>query len=108
MQFCKCLHYFIITVTDCPKLKHLHRYKKQISSNWYNLGIELLDDECCDQLNTIKKDNPNDIDMCCSRMFQLWRRKSEKPSWKIFIRALRKVEMDDLARKIKSLFYAGM
>ena len=99
---------FIITVTDFPKLKHLHRYKKQISSNWYDLGIELLDDECYDELNTIIKNNPNDINMCCSRMLQLWLRKSKKPSWKNFIRALRKIEMDDLAYQIESLFNAGL
>ncbi|XP_065907955.1 uncharacterized protein [Dysidea avara] len=87
-------------INDSPKLKHLHRYKKQISSNWYDLGVELLDD-CYEELNAVRQNYPSDVDMCCSRMLQLWLQKSKKTNWHQFIKALIRIGLTDLAHKIK-------
>jgi len=95
-----------IAGTDCPKLRHLHRYIRQISSNWYGLGIELLD--CYQQLNAVQQDYPNNVDMCCSRMLQLWLQKSKKASWNQFLKALKVIGMTDLAHKIRLQLQKGM
>ena len=95
---------FVTIVTDCPKLKHLLRYKNKIASDWHDLGVQLLDDESYHELNTIKENYPKNINECCSRMFQLWLRKSKQPSWKKLIRALKNIGMDNLAHAIESLW----
>lgn len=97
-----------ITVYDTPELKHLNRYKKQISSDWYDLGIQLLDKDCYDELKTVQKNNPHDNGGCCTEMLSLWLKKTKNPSWESFLKALKIIEKKDLVSLIESRLTKGM
>ena len=94
--------------TDRPDLKYLHRFKTEVAKKWFDLGVELINDRV-DKLNSIQKDNLNDNEMCCSKMFQLWLQKSKTASWDQLIRALNQspINMPELAEKIKDKLYVG-
>ena len=98
-----------MTDTDCPSLRHLHRFKKEISKNWFDLGVELINDSV-NELNNIQEDFPKDAEKCCSKMFQLWLKKSNSATWNHLIEALRvpNIEMFELANKIESMLFLGM
>ena len=95
--------------TDCPSLRHLHRFKKEISKNWFDLGVELINDSV-NELNNLQEDFPKDAGKCCSKMFQLWLKKSNNATWNQLIEALRvpNIEMFELANKIESMLFLGM
>ena len=73
------------------------------------MGIELIDESEEDLIN-LQENFPNDADKCCSKMFQLWRKKSKDVTWKRFVEALRVpgIEMFELANKIESQLIIGM
>ncbi|XP_065907962.1 uncharacterized protein [Dysidea avara] len=75
---------------NSPTLKLLNRLvKKSVSSKWYDLGIELLDDDDCGKLDEIQSNNPKD--------------KQPSASWNQLIQALRQpsIELDGLANEIE-------
>jgi len=75
-----------------------------VGVKWYDLGIELLDDEDCDKLDVIQSDHPKDVSACCTQMFKLWLKKQPSASWNQLIQALREpnIGMDKLATKIET------
>ena len=94
----------IHTGENRPTLKLLNSVvKKKVTSKWYDLGIQLLEDEDVQELNTIRNTCPNDAGTCCTKMFQLWLDKQPKATWKQLIEALRVpgIEMNSLASKIE-------
>ena len=99
--------YFFTLFIDCQKpfLKYLNRYVRgSVGSKWHDLGIELLDLD--DDLDRIEAESNNDLDKCCTKMFQLWLRKQPSASWNQLIKALREpsVELHALATKIEQMF----
>lgn len=89
-----------------PTLKLLNRHvKKEAANKWYDLGIELLENEDVEELNVIRNNHPNDAGTCCTEMFQLWLRKQPKATWKQLIQALKQpgIEMNELANKIEQI-----
>ena len=102
------LKLFVIIHIGCdrPALKYLNKYvRKGVSSNykWYDLGVELLEQEDEEKLYTIKTNHPNDGSECCNEMFHLWLTKSTKATWNQLIQALRVVELNHVADKISEL-----
>ncbi|XP_065908030.1 uncharacterized protein [Dysidea avara] len=89
---------------DCPTLRLLHRFKKEISKNWFDLGVELINDSA-NELNNLQENHPKDAEKCCSKMFQLWLKKCSEATWNQLIKALRVlgIEMFELANKIESM-----
>ena len=85
-----------------PKLKQLNIYKKDISKNWYDLGIQLLDDKHVKKLNSIQENHQNSVDRCCTDMFQTWLDTSPLASWNEFFIALKAVELYELITKIEA------
>ena len=105
---------FTFAGTGRPILKHLHLYKKHIGKQWYDLGVQLLDNEHVKKLNNIRE-NHKEVEMCCSDMFQAWLDTSPSANWNQFLNALKIVELSELATKIegelvvcKYLFKAAM
>lgn len=92
---------FTIAGTDRPILKQLHRYKKDIGMEWYDLGVELLDDRNVKKLNNIRE-NHKEVEMCCSFMFQTWLGTKPSASWIEFLSALKVVGLSELASKIEA------
>ncbi|XP_065907923.1 uncharacterized protein [Dysidea avara] len=95
--------------SDCPTLRLLHRFKKEISKNWFDLGVELINDSA-NELNNLQENHPKDAEKCCSKMFQLWLKKCSEATWNQLIKALRVpgIEMFELANKIESMLLMGV
>ena len=98
----------LCTTTGCdrPALKYLNRYvRREASSKWHDLGLELLEPEDEGSLNDIKRNNPSDVGECCKEMFQLWLEKDPSASWNQLILSLREpsVGLNHLASKIERM-----
>ena len=70
---------------------------------WHDLGVELLDLNDIEELNTIEAESPSDLNKCCTKMFSLWLKKHPTASWNQLIEALRQpsVKLGTLATKLK-------
>ena len=89
---------------DRPALKLLNKHvRKEVSSKWHDLGLELLEQEDEEKLNEIKTNNPSDVSECCKEMFQLWLRKCTNATWNQLIQALKEVELNNLATAIEGM-----
>ena len=78
--------------------------RKYVSTDWYNLGIELLDSEQEDEEALYEiKSNCNNASECCREMFQLWLRKCPSATWDQLIQALRDVDLNTAAVKIEEM-----
>ena len=87
-----------------PTIKLLNKLvKKSVTTKWHDLGIELLGDESLQALDEIQKNNPRDVSMCCTKMFQLWLERQPDASWRQLIQALREpnIELNELANTIE-------
>ena len=89
---------------DRPALKLLNKHvRKEVSSKWYDLGLELLEQEDEEKLNEIETNNPKDAGQCCKEMFRLWLRKCSTATWNQLIQALKEVDLNSLATKIEGM-----
>ena len=77
--------------------------RKYVSTEWLDLGIELLEQEDEEALYEIKANHSNNASECCREMFQLWLRKSPSATWDQLIQALRDVDLSTAAAKIKEM-----
>ena len=79
--------------------------RKEASSKWHDLGLELLEPEDEARLNDIKCNNRNDVAECCKEMFQMWLEKCPDASWNQLIKSLREpsVGLNHLALKIEQM-----
>ena len=93
-------------VNDCPDDKYLNKYVRENvagTNKWRDLGIELMGQDAVPSLCVIRKDYPNNVEECCSRMFTEWRQRTPKASWKQLIEALKEVKLTQLASELKEL-----
>ena len=94
----------ILAGHDQPALKLLNKHvRKEVSSKWHDLGLELLEQEDEERLNEIESNNPNDVSKCCKEMFQLWLRKCTNATWNQLIEALKEVDLNNLAATIEGM-----
>ena len=95
---CKC------TGTDKPTLKLLIKYfRDKVAPHWYDFGIQLLENECVDKLNIIKKNHPGDVERCCTEMFEYWLKIDTEASWNKVVDALEGIGQNVAAKKIKDV-----
>ena len=78
-----------------------------VGRKWYELGIELLDEDQLTQLDIIKTDN-DEVTRCCAEMFQYWLRNHSTATWLDLVKALKApgVELNDVAAMVESQFTA--
>ena len=93
----------LITVNDPPEIKFLNRHvKEQLCASgaevWKNVGIELMIRN--DALKIIQLSNDN-MESCCSAMFQLWLKRQTNASWKQLIEAVGQLQLNHLASQIE-------
>ena len=96
--------------TDHPTLKYLNKYVKiDISTKWYDIGVELLDDEDVPVLKRIKADHGRNSDECTAKMLELWLEKKPDTTWNDLIQTLREpnIKFETLASKLESLLCKG-
>ena len=97
--------YMIIHIGhDRPTLKLLNNHvRKIVSSKWYDLGLQLLEEEDEERLNEIESNNPRDVSECCKEMFKLWLSKCTNAKWNQLIQALKEVQLSSLATTIERM-----
>ena len=90
-----------------PTLRELQnaRIITNVSSNWYQLGIQLLDDHQVPQLEIIRANNDN-VTGCCTALFGYWLQTHPNASWYELVAALRApgVELNDVAASVERTF----
>ena len=77
-----------------------------MSSYWYQLGIQLLDDHQVPQLEIIRANNDN-VTGCCTALFGYWLKTHLNASWCELVAALRApgVELLEVAASVERTFH---
>ena len=72
-------------------------------ASWYNIGLNLLNEEDAHKLNLIKINCKENTSECCREVLKLWLRKQPKANWDQLIGALKSdsVGLDYVASKIE-------
>jgi len=80
----------------------------KVNTKWYDLGLELLDDEYAGELETIHKDYRNDgSKTCCQKMFSKWLETRDDASWDQLIEAMRTIKLNSIASDVEQLLVQG-
>ena len=87
---------------DVPDLSTIVDDLVGVRSKWYDIGLQLRPVDV-GTLETIKSDHRGDAGACLRELFKIWLEKSESPSWKTLIGALRakSVGEDKLAKALE-------
>ena len=78
-----------------------------VNTKWYDLGVVLLEPKYQNELNTIEVDTRNDVVTCCRKMFSKWLNTDELASWDKLIKAIRIVQLNNVANDIEHLLLQG-
>ena len=94
--------------SDKPKISELHDHVRgQVAPQWYDLGVQLLDDdEQAKKLDVIESDHTGK-EKCCTAMFKYWLDVDKTASLDKLITGLRHISHVALAEKIKAMTYKG-
>ena len=86
-------------------MKVLNRHViPKVDTKWYDLGLELLDDEYDRELETIDNDYRNNgSKICCQKMFSKWLETRDDACWVQLIEALRTIELNSVASDVEQL-----
>ena len=87
---------FASTLSFKPKLKTLNKYH-DLSNKWYILGAEL--DIDYEDLNRIE-DKYSDDHMRMVKMFGVWLKEGEDPTYRKLLQALVEIDKRDIAQSI--------
>ena len=74
---------------------------------WYELGVQLLDDDSTGVLDVIKADHPNNVTACCNEMLTKWLDMQHDASWSQLVTALNKIGLNAIADDINKLIKSG-
>ena len=79
--------------------------KKLIAVKWFDVGVELFEEDDLKQLSTIKSSNNGNAESCCAEMLKLWHEKYPKATWNDLIESLNApgVELNDTASRIEGM-----
>ena len=94
----------LLTGLNKLTVKQLNNHvRPKVSMKWSDLGVELFGD--ADKVDIIKRDHPNNAEMCCTEMFKVWLQRDNDPSWYKLVNALRapSVGLHALASDIEKL-----
>ena len=103
------LQFIIINslVSSKPTLKKLQQTKiiTAVGSKWYELGIELLNEDQLTQLDIIRANN-HEVTRCCSELFRFWLSSHSTATWQNLVEALKApgVELNDVAATVERHF----
>ena len=92
------------TGTDKPTLKLLIKYcRDKVAPQWYDFGMQLLENEYVDKLNIIEKNHPGDVERCCTEMFKCWLKIDTEASWNKIEDALEGIGLHVAAKRIRDV-----
>ena len=94
---------------DRPTLRDLLIHViPSVAITWYELGLVLLDPKYQNALKSVEADTRNDsVTTSCRKMFSKWLDTDELASWDKLIKALRIVQLNDVANDIEQLLLQG-
>ena len=94
---------------DHPTHKHLRHVRVLIAPKWYDVGLELLDEEDVKDLHIIKTNHATNSSKACEEMLELWLRKHPEATWSQLIKTLREpgIELNDVASKIEGMLVSS-
>ena len=96
------------TGRDRPILRDLAIHViPSVATRWYELGLVLLDTKYHNELTIIEADIRNDAVTCCRKMFSKWLNTDELASWDKLIKAVRIVQLNNVANDIEQLLLQG-
>ena len=72
-----------------------------VASKWDDLGVQLLPNLCY-KLNNIKANNPQNVERCCTEMYQLWLQSDLQASRERLAVALQRTGFDALAERVRN------
>ena len=78
------------------------RRVEEITTEWYQIGLELLGDTKA--LDIIASNHPKDANRCCIEMFKTWVRCKPDANWDQLATALNEIGLNAAAENIKSEF----
>ena len=79
-----------------PKLKDINKYR-ELDDEWYTLGIELeMDDEELEELEQKYSDPHRRM----VKIFDIWLKKGENPTYRKLIKALVDIDKKDVAQSL--------
>ena len=81
--------------------------RDKTAPKWRDLGMHLLKEDAVCQLNIIKANHPDDVQACCSKMFERWLDTDIEANWNTLIAALEQMGLNALAAKIKNDILKG-
>ena len=72
---------------------------------WKDLGVELLStvDNGVAKLDIICKNNPKDVEACCTEMFKHWLENAADASWDKLVEALEVIGYKVFAKELKEV-----
>ena len=92
------------TGMDKPTLKLLNLYvRDHIAPQWYDFGIQLLENEYVTHLDVIEKNHHGDTERCCTEMFKYWLSVDTEATWNKLTEALEGIGKKVLAKDIKGI-----
>ena len=79
--------------------------RQPIAVKWFEVGLELLEQEDVHKLNRISEENPRDIVRCCGQMLKVWLERKPEATWNQLIKALRSpsIYLKALANKLERI-----
>jgi len=107
MHICVIFIYSILIYvgSDRPAVKYLHRHVQAIAGSWYDIGIELMETEDEDSLNTLRDQHGPNTVVGAKEMLRFWLRRQPHASWNQLISVLRlpHIGLDSKALEIENL-----
>ena len=106
----QCLNYKCIIIFPGPTLKDLNAHVRPlIACVWFDLGLQLLDQEDKPKLDVIKANKLSDVEGACTEMFALWLKKNPSATWSLLIDTIKGpgIENYDAADKIERILQQG-
>ena len=91
--------------TSAPSRKKLLEFIPHMAPHWYEIGIQLLNDNQEPQLDVIKSDYGNDHKQCCIQMLWYWLKANSKANWQQLLNSLRSpaLELNAVASNIEAI-----
>ena len=80
----------------------LNSYVREVAApQWHDLGEKLLWKACTDTLDVIREEYKDDVNKCCSEMFEKWLAEYFKPTWNKILHTLEQTGHSEIAATVK-------
>ena len=98
--------FLYVLVDSKPSKKKLLEIIPHVAPHWYEIGIQLLNEDQESHLDVIKANHGHDKITSCTEMFWLWLKSHPNASWHELIESLRSpaVQLHCVAADVEKVF----